>query len=115
MDRRIALQRVLEDLMLGLHPTTLPDNASGNKFHVYFQPDQNTKLSYPAIVYQRDRVNNRMANNKSYSRTKGYQITVIDRNPDSKIPDAVSNLPYTSYLTTNRADGLHHDVFVTYF
>lgn len=101
--------------MNNLFPGSFPDQNASNKYHVYFQPDQNVKLSYPAIIYQRDRVNNRLANNRSYTRSKGYQITVIDRNPDSKIPDAVAQLPYTSFSAHNKVDGLNHDVYVTYF
>lgn len=115
MDQRLKLQKILEDLMLRLHPASLPDSKSANKFHVYFQPDQNVRLSYPAIIYQRDRVSHRLANNESYFRRKGYQITIIDRNPDSKIPDEIARLPYTSFAAHNVADGLNHDVYITYF
>lgn len=114
MDRRLELQDILESLMAALHPGTLPDSGSANQYHVYFQPDQNVRLTYPAIVYQRDKVHNQLANNRSYFRAKGYQITIIDRNPDSKIPDAVAMLPYTRFVSHNKADGLNHDVYLTY-
>src|SRR5690606_20218304 len=99
--RRLQLQTILENLMAEINPTILPDPKAGNKYHVYFQPDQNISLSYPAIVYMRDRVDEKRANNILYNYTKRYRITIIDRNPDSKIPDAVSRLPMTSFLGFN--------------
>lgn len=115
MDRRLQLQKVLEDLMHALHPTTLPDARAINKFHVYFQPPENVSITYPAIVYERNALSMTHANNNSYHREKQYQITVIDRNPDSAIPDAVASLPKTRFVAHNKADGLNHDVYTTYF
>jgi len=41
-------------------------------------------------------------------------VTVIDRNPDSDIPDRVGDLPLTRRSSHFVADGLHHDVFTIY-
>lgn len=88
---------------------------SANKYHVYFQPGQNVQLYYPAIVYERDRDTAMRANNELYTFEKVYRITVIDRDPDSKIPDAVRKLRKTSYLGHNRTDGLNHDIYAISF
>lgn len=115
MGQRLKLQTILEQIMMTTNPGKFPDTVSPSKYHVYFQPDSNVKLAYPAIVYHRDDMLNRRANNETYMLKTRYQITVLDRNPDSTIPTAVARLPHTRFVSFNRADGLHHDVFATYF
>ena len=72
-------------------------------------------MEYPAIVYNRDTVIERFAGNKKYTTVKRYQVTVISRNPDSLIPDRVSELPETSHERFFVKDDLNHDVFTIYF
>lgn len=83
--------------------------------NVYFQPPANVQMVYPCIVYSRDNANAEFADNKPYRYTKRYQVTVIDRNPDSTIPDNVSNLPMCTFQRYFAADDLNHDVFDLYF
>lgn len=99
MGQRSDLQTLLEDITAA----------------VYFQPTINTKMVYPCIVYKRSDEDAKYAGNKLYSRTKLYQVTVIDRNPDSTLPDTVRNLPMCSFDRHYTADGLNHDVFNLYF
>ena len=84
---------------------------------VYFQPDQNVRLVYPCIVYERSsiNVNAAHADNIKYWQKKRYSVTVIDRSPDSPIPDLVNELPYTELERFFVADGLNHTVFQTFF
>ena len=114
MDQRLLLQMTLETLMVRMLPNNIPDNASPQKYHVYFQPDENIRLVYPAIVYERDNDFQNHANNGQYLHKKRYRITVIDRNPDSKIPDAVGKLPMTRNVGHNKNDGLYHHIYATY-
>jgi hypothetical protein len=83
--------------------------------HVYFQPPSNVTMQYPCIVYQRDRANTEFAGNSPYRYTKRYQVTVIDKNPDSVIPDKVKNLSMCLHDRFFVADNLNHDVFILYF
>lgn len=101
MGRRLDLQAILE---------AIPGVSK-----VYFQPPEDVKLSYPAIVYSRDYVASTFAGNRPYRHTKRYLITVIDRNPDSKIPDYVSSLPMSSFDRAYSANQLNHDVYSVYF
>jgi len=78
---------------------------------VCFQPKSSTVLKYPAIVYQRDNSYSVYANNKMYLRWKRYQVTVIDRNPDSIIPDQVEKLTSARFERSYAIDGLNHYVF----
>jgi len=82
---------------------------------VYFQPPANVQMEYPCIVYNRDSAFTRFAGNKLYRYHKRYQVTVIDRNPDSEIPDKVIALPLASFERWFAADNLNHDVFTIYF
>lgn len=83
--------------------------------NVYFQPPASFKMNYPCIVYQRDYQDNKFANNNPYSQTKRYAVTVIDRNPDSEIPDKVAALPLCAFTRHFTADTLNHDVYNLYF
>lgn len=99
MASRLALQALLESLTE----------------HVYFQPPPTVQMQYPCIVYQRDRADTEFAGNSPYRYTKRYQVTVIDRNPDSDIPDKVAALPMCIFSRFFVVDNLNHDVFTLYF
>lgn len=93
----------LHDLLLIIHD------------RVYFQPAENIQLEYPCIVYKRDDIEFKHANNEAYDQMKKYQVTIIDRDPDSGIPDEVAKLPMCSYNRFYTADGLNHDVYTIFF
>jgi hypothetical protein len=82
---------------------------------VYFQPPAGLRMTYPCIVYQRNNANTQFANNNPYIYEKQYQITVIDKDPDSLIPDKISKLPTCVFNRHFTADGFNHDVFTMYF
>lgn len=82
---------------------------------VYFQPPENVTMSYPAIVYNRDYQSVVFADNSPYSRKIRYQVTVIDRDPDSLIPDKVAQLPLTRYVRHFTTANLNHDIYDVYF
>ena len=82
---------------------------------VYFQPPANIRLEYPCIIYSRDYVDIRHADNLPYRTEKRYQVTIIDRNPDSPYPDVVGRLPGSSFDRFYTADNLNHDVYTLYF
>lgn len=83
---------------------------------VYFQPPESLKIEYPCIIYNRVAGNTRYADNKTYSFKKKYEITVIDKNPDSKIPDTlIENIQGIRYDRHYVSNNLHHDVFDLFF
>jgi len=82
---------------------------------VYFQPPENLKMKYPCIVYQRVTGDTQFADNIPYIIKKRYQITVIDSNPDSPIPDKVAQLPYCVFDRHFTSGNLNHDVYNLYF
>lgn len=101
MAQRLELQALLESLL-------------GSR-NVYFQPPPSIQMKYPAIVYERDRLEIEHASNKPYKHEKRYQITVIDSDPDSDIPMKVAVLPKCSFDRFFTADNLNHNVFNLYF
>jgi len=101
MGQRLELQTILETLL-------------GTR-NVYFQPPQSFKMAYPCIVYRRDDLRSRFADNSLYNFDIRYQITVIDRDPDSDIPHKVAALPKCSFDRFFVADNLNHDVFNLFF
>lgn len=101
MDRRELLQLALKEIL-----------GSSN---VYFQPPADVQMNYPAIVYKRDYAVSEFAGNYPYRYTKRYLVTVIDRNPDSTIPDKVAALPMCIFSRHFVVDNLNHDAFNLYF
>lgn len=83
--------------------------------NVYFQPPSNVKMTYPAIVYQRDTVYTDSADNGVYRDFVRYQLTVISRNPDEPLVEQLRHLPLCRHQRFFVADNLNHDVFNIYF
>ena len=79
--------------------------------NVYYQPPESLKLNYPAILYSRERIDPKYADNIVYLQSRGYRIVVIDKDPDSEIVDAVSKLPGCRYDSNYKKDGFNYDVF----
>lgn len=101
MARRHELQTLLEDIL-------------GTR-NVYFQPPANVQMQYPCIVYTRDSARTRFAGNAPYRYKKRYQVTYIDRNPDSEVPDKIAALPMCMFDRHYATENLNHDVFSLFF
>lgn len=101
MSRRTELQLILEGVL-------------GSR-NVYFQPPPSVQMSYPCIVYERSALKTEFADNNPYLVRKKYQVTVIDKNPDSELPDKVSMLPGCSFDRHFTSDNLNHDAFTLHF
>ena len=93
----------LQDLLLAI-----TDN-------VYFQPPNNIELVYPCVIYRWDRANTKFANNLPYKDARGYQLTIIDPNPDSGIPAKIAALPMCVFDRFFTADNLNHFVYNIFF
>lgn len=101
MATRLELQTFLEGIQDGVA--------------VYFQPPSNVSMVYPAIVYNRDIRAVSYADNGIHSQTHRYQITIIDRDPDSLLPDLVGDMSFSTRIRHYTHEGLHHDIFYVYF
>ena len=101
MASRLKLQTMLEELL-------------GSR-NVYFQPPSSVKMSYPAIVYSRKLIDNEHADNTVYKQSFAYDLTIIDKNPDSDISMKISKLPKCRFDRHYVSDNLNHYVFTLYF
>lgn len=101
MGTRLQLQTLLESLMV--------------EGRAYFQPKPNVTIEYPAIVYSLDLVDTKFADNIPYSQTDRYQVTVIDRNPDTDIRPKIAALPMCTFRRGFATSGLNHYIFDLYF
>jgi hypothetical protein len=101
----MAKRSDLQDLLVDILQT---DN-------VYFQPPPSVQMSYPCIVYRRDYELVNHADDFPYRRRKRYLITVIDKDPDSGIPDQIAELPMCTYDRFYTSDNLNHDVYKLFF
>lgn len=101
MGQRFELHAILVDLL--------------GSNHVYFQPPPTITMEYPCIVYSRSNVDTVYADNKPYKHKKRYTVTVIDRDPDSDIPDKVAELPMCAFDRFFTAENLNHDVYTLFF
>lgn len=97
---------------LQLHNLLVAALGSNN---VYYQPDENIRMTYPAIVYNLSDIDSRKANNISYTLTDGYLVTHIDRDPDSAVPKKLALFKHADFETKFVKDGLHHTVFNIYY
>ncbi len=97
MKRRLELQTLLEEIL-------------GSR-NVYFSPPESVKLKYPCIIYEKSDEIVRYADDIPYKRDDVYEITVIDRDPDSEIPDKVSDLKSCAFTRSFTNDNLNHNVY----
>lgn len=83
--------------------------------YVYFQPPSSIKMVYPAIVYSRNEIGNKFADDSVYKQSWRYTVTVIDEDPDSEIVERMSKLPKCKFDRNFTSDNLNHDVFTIYY
>lgn len=100
--RRLELQSLLESIL-------------GENAHVYFQPPSGYKLTYPCIVYSLNDIDHKSANNKTYLSTRNYTVTLIQRDPDSELVDAIDALPFAKFNRRFVSDNLYHDVYKIHY
>lgn len=73
-------------------------------------------MVYPCIVYSLNKIDTDHADNLTYRATKQYSVTVIDKDPDSSIPDSILRcLPMCSFERFYPADNLNHWVFNLFY
>lgn len=98
MANRLKIDNILRDLL-------------GDGGHLYFQPPPNLKMSFPCIVYERVRINTRFADNNPYQLNDVYQVTYIDTDPDSDMPDKLAKLHQCVFERFYINDNKYYSVF----
>lgn len=70
----------------------------------------------PCIMIERgSRSDLKHADNRIHLIKKAYTVTVVDRRPDSPIPDLVEGLQFARFDRFFRTNGLNHFVFQMFF
>lgn len=84
--------------------------------NVYYQPPSTINMKYPCIVYNKSGKDILYADNKKYRNIQNYHLTVIDRDPDSKIADRLESdivgCVVSQYYTV---DNLNHTTLNLYY
>ena len=99
MDRRLSFNALLR---------TFCDN-------VYFQPPENLRMKFPALVYEPDYEHREHADNKAYTLVDRYLLTVIDPDPDSELRHKVRMLPMCVFIRSFQTEGLNHFNYSLYY
>lgn len=118
MDRRLELQTLLENLLDSLNDEDIENKEAFEQTYgkfVYFQPPENVKIKHPCIIYTRDTGKTKFADDKPYSHHTQYLLTVIDKNPVSRILSKIAMLPMCVHVQHYTKDNFNHDVFNLYY
>lgn len=81
---------------------------------VYFQPPENLKIGYPAVVFHLSKIKHDHADDVPYKGAREYSVTLITKEPEPEVLDEILKIPYTTLDTTYISDGMNHFVFTTY-
>lgn len=101
MKSRLDLQIELEEIL-------------GSR-HVYYQPPENLKIEYPAIIYSVNDYIGINADNIKYNNVTQYQIIVVDKKPDNAAIQKILEKPLSSFDRHYSYNNLNHDVITLYY
>lgn len=84
--------------------------------NVYFQPPTNIQMVYPCIVYNKAGKARYFGDNIIYLSQQEYAVTLIEKNPDSKVADNIEkhfrHCAIEDYYTV---DNLNHTKLKLYY
>lgn len=89
--------------------------AVDSKLHVYYQPPASVKITYPAIIYKLENIDQRFADDRTYNKDRAYMLTLIHKDPDNDIVDKlIWMFPKIRFDRAYISDNLYHYVYVLY-
>jgi len=83
--------------------------------NVYYQPPSTISMQYPAIVYSRDTMSSKYADNSVYTTETAYEVIIIDKDPDSSIIGKVAAMPTARFNRNYTVENLNHDAFTIHY
>lgn len=90
-------------------------NILGSRY-AYFQPPASKSMNYPCIKYSLSGIDINRADDMNYTSSKQYMLIVMDRNPDSEIPDKlIEHFRMCSFDRSYTAENLNHFVLTLYY
>lgn len=99
MVSRLKLQDLLEETI-------------GNT-NVYSNPP--SSMNYPAIKFKRTKIDIKYACNANYILKQRYLLTLITLTSSDDLITKLLELPYCTYDSEYKSDGLYHTIFTLYF
>ena len=81
--------------------------------HIYFEPPENTKILYPAVIYELSSMPTKYADNRPYNVKHSYSVTLITDNPDNEYIDTFANLMHFDRVFVS--DNMYHYVYSIYY
>lgn len=82
---------------------------------VYFQAPPNLAMTYPAIVYNLDRITDEFADDARYLSRRGYFVTLMTDDPDDEMVDKLLKFQNSSFLRRAVKDNLNMYYFLIYY
>lgn len=101
MNKRVALQNLLTSFQ----------TQAGETPHVYFDPPESVKMTYPCFVYHYIGNSDVKANDQVYLRSEEYTVRYITKKADPILPEAIMDLPYVTFENHYTSENLHHFMF----
>ena len=101
MSRRLELHAKLVDFL-----------GSG---HVYFQPPESVRLTYPCIIYNLDDFDVKRADNELYLGKDRYAVTIISKDPDFPNVRELLEWELCSFNRFFTSDNLNHWTYEIYY
>lgn len=99
---RLQIQDRLEDIL-------------GVGGHVYYQPPTNVRISYPAIIFRLENIDQRFADDYMYNKDRAYLVTLVHPDPDNDVIERLLwAFPKIRFDRAYDSDNLHHYVYVLY-
>lgn len=83
---------------------------------VYYQPPESARIYYPAILYELSAHHDTPADNIPYKTLKRYTVTIVDKDPDSLLPDGLKEtFSYCHFDRAFKSGNMNHFVFDLYY
>lgn len=84
--------------------------------NVYFQPPENVKIHYPAIIYSLDTPEMQYADNLVYQRFKRYRVLIVAKDPEFGLADVFyKHFEYCRQERPYSAENLNHWPFALFY
>lgn len=99
-DRRLELQDIFCDIL-----------GSDN---VHFQPPNNIKMNYPAVIYKLSDIKPTYADDGVYLLAPRYMATFISKEPDSGIVFKMAGIKTARFVRHYVDENLYHYVYEVY-
>lgn len=100
MSKRMLIRQILTEAI----------RKSNEDYKLFYNPLSDDKLTYPCIIYKRDGIRQRHADNIRYHTHEVYQITIIDKRVETPILPYLLDNQYCVYENEFIVDNMRHTI-----